>query len=331
MNEYMEMCSEMGVPGCEFLQPKIAFIYYDFSSFVKQDYEILSKHFAVEKVSYRRPKDILKIARAIFNSDLTYSWFASGHAFAACVFSKLFGKKSIVVAGGYDVSYMPEVNYGLYCGSRIRRFMTDYVLRNADKILAVSEFTAREALNKQPTAKINIIYNAVDTTKVHAKGEKQNLVITVGTNIQRKRLDIFIETAGILPNIRFAIVGLRDCDIEHLRQDKPQNLELHGKVPDILSYYRAAKVYCQLSFHEGFGVAMAEAMACECVPVVTRCGAMPEVVGDTGAYVPYGSAKATADGIVTAMYMNGTAARKRIVENFSIRRREKKLLEVIND
>jgi len=29
-------------------------------------------------------------------------------------------------------------------------------------------------------------------------------------------------------------------------------------------------------------MALAEAMCCECVPVVTKKGALPEVVGDTG-------------------------------------------------
>ena len=308
---------------------RVSFIYYDYSSFVKQDHDILARHFGVGRANYRSPMDIFKVARSIWKSDISFSWFASGHAFAAVVLSKIFRKKSVVIAGGYDVSYMPEMNYGQYCGGRIKRFMTDYVLRNADKVVAVSEFTAKEALDKQPTAKIDIIYNAIDTNKFVPRGEKESLVVTVGTNIPRKRLDVFVETARLLPDIRFAIIGLRDDDIKTLMLGKPHNLELLGRVPDLLTYYQAAKVYCQLSFHEGFGVALAEAMACECVPVVTRRGAMQEVVRDAGVYVPYDDVLETAKGIVTALELDGSIARSRIVQNFSLERRSNALFEVI--
>ena len=322
MNEYTEMCAEMGVPRCEFMQPKIAFIYYDFSSFVKQDYEILSSHFDVETVGYRRPRDLLKIVRAIWGADISFSWFASGHAFAAVLLSKIMRKKSIVVAGGYDVAYMPGAGYGLYCGSWLKRAMTNFVLKQADKILAISKFSASEIRHKQPNANIKIIYCSVDVNQFVPSGNKENLVITVGKNTPRKRLDVFIDAAKLLPYIKFVIIGAdMQCDL-------PPNVTSIGRVPDIMSYYQSAKVYCQLSFHEGFGVALAEAMACECVPVVTRCGAMPEVVGETGVYVPYGDARATAKGIQQAMGMSGEKARTRIIENFQLRRRERELIDL---
>lgn len=79
---------------------KVVFIYYSFSSFVKNDYEILSKHFDVNKVNYRKIWDVYKILMAVMRSDVSFTWFAGGHAFIAVLFSKIFRKKSIVVAGG---------------------------------------------------------------------------------------------------------------------------------------------------------------------------------------------------------------------------------------
>ena len=69
-----------------------------------------------------------------------------------------------------------------------------------------------------------------------------------------------------------------------------RHIEFTGFVTDdeLLGWYQRAKVYCQLSYYESFGMAAAEAMLCECVPVVTRKGALPEVVGETGFYVEYG-------------------------------------------
>ena len=77
-------------------------------------------------------------------------------------------------------------------------------------------------------------------------------------------------------------------------------------------------------------MALAEAMACGCVPVVTERGAIPEVVGDAGYYVPYGSAKATAEAIEKALCSkNGIGLRKRVEERFSLRRREEALQSLL--
>jgi len=71
-------------------------------------------------------------------------------------------------------------------------------------------------------------------------------------------------------------------------------------------------------------------MACGCVPVVTDRGALPEVVGDTGFYVQYGDGKATAEAIGNALISDREAiARKRIEDMFSLREREKVLIELI--
>jgi len=74
-------------------------VYYSFSSFVRQDYEILSNHFDVRRVRYSSLKDVVSILGAVLRSDVTFSWFAGGHAFLAVLFSKIFGKRSIVVVG----------------------------------------------------------------------------------------------------------------------------------------------------------------------------------------------------------------------------------------
>ena len=98
----------------------------------------------------------------------------------------------------------------------------------------------------------------------------------------------------------------------------------------MLKYYQRAKVYVQVSAHEGFGCSLAEAMLCECVPVVTNKGAIPEVVGDTGFYVPYGDLKATAEAIKEALKSDrGKEARERIKRMFPVEKREEKLVSLI--
>ena len=91
-------------------------------------------------------------------------------------------------------------------------------------------------------------------------------------------------------------------------------------------------MYVQVSAHEGFGVAVAESMLCGCIPVVTPRYALPEVVGDCGFYVPYGDEKATAEAIKKALDAPdelGKKARERIKKLFSMERREKELVDLI--
>jgi glycosyltransferase involved in cell wall biosynthesis len=184
-----------------------------------------------------------------------------------------------------------------------------------------------------------VVYNGIDGTQFNPGGEKEEIVITVcqinQSSIKLKGLDTFVETARLLPDLRFAIVG-RDIDgsVESLRHDAPQNVEfvLSPSQGELLQWYRRAKVYCQLSYRESFGVALAEAMSCECVPVVTDRGALPEVVGDVGFVVPYGDAEATAAAVSEALRSDkGRAARVRVEENFSLHERMQKIRDVIEE
>lgn len=316
---------------------RISFISYYYATFVKQDCEILSRFFDVERIDYRTPKDMLNMARSIYDSNIIYSWFAAGHSFIAVILAKVMKKRSIVVAGGYDVAYEPEINYGQYTLAWHKKLYTDFVLKYADVILAVSQFSAKEAKARSSPRKLEVVYLGVDSDRFKSKGEKEDLVMTVASGssnvIKLKGLGTFVNVAKCFPKIRFLIIGLSERDMDKLRsQSDSQNLELCGRATqeELIGYYQSAKVYCQLSYRESFGASLAEAMACGCVPIVTDHGALPEVVGDTGFYVPYGDEKATAEGIKSALKSNkGALARKRIEENFSMRKRERALLEVI--
>ncbi|HEV3112923.1 MAG TPA: glycosyltransferase [Candidatus Binataceae bacterium] len=78
--------------------------------------------------------------------------------------------------------------------------------------------------------------------------------------------------------------------MDRVRKDSPPNLQVTGYLPEakLAQLLGASSVYAQLSYMEGFGASLAEAMLAGCVPVVTRQGSLPEVVGDCGYYVSYG-------------------------------------------
>ena len=163
------------------VKKKILFIHYSFSSFIKNDLEILKKHFDVKTIRWRGKRDLLKIAFNVLKSDITFTWFAGDHAAVAVFFSKLFRKKSIVIVGGGDVAKVPELNYGQFNLSWYKGALTKYALKNSDFVLPVSNFTKDEILKIIKPKNLELVYNGVDIDKFKPSGNKdESLVITVG-------------------------------------------------------------------------------------------------------------------------------------------------------
>jgi glycosyltransferase involved in cell wall biosynthesis len=54
---------------------------------------------------------------------------------------------------------------------------------------------------------------------------------------------------------------------------------------ELRQHYRSSQYYFQLSYFEGFGVALAEAMACGCIPVVSTACSLPETSGARPEYL----------------------------------------------
>jgi glycosyltransferase involved in cell wall biosynthesis len=273
-------------------------------------------------------------------SDITFSWFAGDHAAVVVFFSKLFRKKSIVIVGGGDVAYVPEINYGQFTLSWRKQMLTKFALKYADIVLPVSEFTKNEVLKRCKPKAMEVVCNGVNTERFKPIKGKENKIVTIGKvtekGIKLKGLETFARASTHFLEYKFIIIGKNnDLATAKLKKINP-NLVFTGQIPhkEVLKWLQRAKIYCQLSYVESFGMGVAEAMSCDCIPVVAERGALPEVVGDTGFYVPYGDEKATAEAIKKALNAPddlGKRARERIREMFPIERRKKELVKIIND
>ncbi|MEM2147604.1 MAG: glycosyltransferase [Candidatus Bathyarchaeia archaeon] len=309
-------------------------------SFVESDLRILKKHFVVYPVcvSFNILVTLRDLIRSLTNADLIFVWFAGFQAFIATFLKKFFGKKLVVVAGGYDAAYVPEINYGVFT-CWWRTIMAIFAYRNADLVLAVSDYTKNELLQHVTPKKICVVHNGVDTKKFYPSEEKDDFVLTVGavnwSNLKKKGLEDFVKVASLLPEVPFILVGKHvDDSIKYLKEIASTNVKFTGHVSfgELLEFYRLARVYAQLSYHESFGVALAEAMSCECVPVIAKRTALPEVAGDCGIYVSYGDVNATASAIKRAFEKRelGKCARKRIIQMFSMEKREENLIKYLS-
>jgi len=270
---------------------------------------------------------------------MTFSWFSKLHAFFAVLFSKILGKKSIVVAGGDDVAYEPEIGYGML-SYWWKKWCPFFVFKYSDLILPVSKNTLHEAVynSKADHRMIKLIYHCFDanTFKPILGINKEQLVITVGgvdwERLERKGYERFVRSAAYLPEAKFVIVGKwYDNAIDYLRKIATDNVKFTGWVSDeeLLRWFSRAKVYVQASIHEGFGCSVAEAMLCECIPVVSHKAALPEVVGDCGFYVNDLNPESVAENVKEALNVSNDLrenARERIRTHFPLEKRKRELL-----
>lgn len=95
---------------------KILFVHQKMMSFVENDLEILRSAHQVIELHFKGLHDIPSILKGTIWADMIFSWFGKLHALFAVLFSKLLGRKSVVLAGGDDVARKTALGkpYGLF-------------------------------------------------------------------------------------------------------------------------------------------------------------------------------------------------------------------------
>jgi glycosyltransferase involved in cell wall biosynthesis len=160
----------------------------------------------------------------------------------------------------------------LYGRAGLRR-----VLRGADAIVAVSEFTKTETVELAgiPAERIRVVPHGVDDVfSAEGTAAAGDYVLAVATLEPRKNLARVVAAARVV-GVELRVVGARGWG----------GVEVDGwvgEIPDaeLALLYRGARCVLYASLYEGFGLPVLEAMACG-TPVVTSVGtAMEEVGGD---------------------------------------------------
>jgi len=321
---------------------KILFVHQGLMSFVQKDLDILQSRYEVRALHFAGAHNVAEILSGTLWADLTMCWFGKLHAFLAVASSKILGRKAVVVAGGDDVACQSEINYGMFV-YWWKKWCPLYVFQHADLVLSVSGFNRCETIQntRADPSKVSLLYHGFDPQKwQHMDGvRKEKLVLTVGrvTNetLRKKGLDLFVQSARHLPDVPFVLVGpWQDSAVERLKTIAPSNVTFAGGLygRDLLSMYSRATVYVQASVHESFGCSVAEAMLCECVPVVSRRAALPEVVGDCGLYIDELEPRNLAAQIGQALRSQlGQQARERVIATFPLERRHRLLLALVDE
>ncbi|HEY5510698.1 MAG TPA: glycosyltransferase [Prolixibacteraceae bacterium] len=277
----------------------ILFVYIDYSTFVHADFEILSTFANVTKYQFKPVKGLIRTGVELlkeliflifqgYKYDSVFIWFSDYHSLMPVVFTKIFGKKSFVVIGGYDVASLPEFKYGAL-SSPVRACFSRNTLKLATVCFPVAEALKKKLLEINPNAKAEVIATRQDAEKFSFEEyERQKRIVTVsGTgNYQRlmvKGLDRFRDLALRLPEFEFQIIGATEA-VRHYFEPLPTNLLLlpSAEFGQMIQHYRNASFYAQLSRSEGLPNALCEAMLCGCIPVGTDVGDVQTAIADTG-------------------------------------------------
>lgn len=313
-------------------RPRILYVHSRKASFVAIDREILAERYEVEDLYQPgRVPDLRRLIPAVLRADLVFGWFASWHTFLPITLAWLLGKPSVQIVGGFDTASMPDIGYGYQQGG-LRRWASRWIMRRAGRLVTNSEYSRGEiaANTPIPPETVTVVHHGVPDRfgALDVDRPREPIALTVGhlvtTTLMQKGHRPFVEAARHLPDVRFVFVGRwHDDAIEQLRAVAAPNVEFTGWVSDeeLEALYARASVYVQASRHEGFGLAVAEAMLAGCVPVVMDVTAMPEVVDDAGVQISSQDPRAVADGVRRALDLGPDAhrrARDRIVERFPI-------------
>ena len=169
---------------------------------------------------------------------------------------------------------------------------------------AVAKF---EALGAAPRGSMIPVYNSIDTEKFKPDLSSRELVrknlditdetivlLAVGRLVKAKDypnlINAFSMAKNSLQNIHLWIVGsgvlLKDIESMIKQQDLIDHIDLLGLRRDTAQLMNAADIFIQGSAWEGFGLSIAEAMACGLPVIATDAGGVSEVMGKHGILVP---------------------------------------------
>ena len=276
----------------------IYFVGYLKSPFIKQDFELLneshrvisfdlSTHATSFKQIFRYLISTVLEWNNIRRSAIVWIWFADYPALPFIVLAKIFRKPIVVNVGGWEVYAAPDIGYGNQLNP-IRGWVTRWILRNATRCITMSNAYKSIITSIEPKANIVVIPGWVDTKLCNTPLPKKHGVITALCTYK------FTHILKGMPIFEAATVGIDAQVIENIPRER------------LLAMFKSAKVYCQPSYTESFGMSLLEAMACGCVPVVSQRDALPEVVGTVGFVVPYGDVERTRRAIIRALQLDGS-------------------------
>ena len=230
------------------------------------------------------------LAASPFGVDVIPVWFWKARRKGAVIYHVIPPRKA--------VNWMTRIRFGL---TALEQKITMAILRRAcDFIVAGNEMTKRELEILLPGKEIFILPAGFDASlfdKVPPQQKDPNLACFIGRMVSQKGvfdlLKVMTELAKTHPNLKLVMVGTgpeRDFFIAEVNRLKLTNIQLAGFISEEEKITLLKKSSCFFfpSYEEGWGIALAEALYCECRCLCYELPHYRSIFGEFPAYVRLG-------------------------------------------
>lgn len=202
------------------------------------------------------------------------------------------------------------------------RYMGEYSIRNAQKILTISEFSKSEIVNNYGKKNGDIVVTypgknsiiADQQAKIGLKVQEllsTKYILFVGTIQPRKNIVRLVDAFEQLhEDVHLVIVGKKGWIYEPIikrielsvKKDKIVRLDFVTDY-ELIMLYKSAKCFVLPSLYEGFGMPVIDALSYGCLVVVSNTSSLPEVAGEGGIKVDPEDTKSIAGGLTKALQL----------------------------
>jgi len=230
-----------------------------------------------------------------WSSDIYFIWWWT-YAFYPVLRAKLSGKKTIITGTfNYRAPHSP-LDY--FRRPFWQKCLIKFAMKNASCNILVSKNEFQQISHDWKINNIAYSPHVVDIEKYKpALIDRKNFLFSIiwsgKLNLKRKCLPEILESAKILqnnfPELKIFIAGRYGDGFESVKEiiqksNLSKNIILLGEISEEekIYYLQSCMIYLQPSKYEGFGLAIAEAMACGAPVVATDTGEVKNVVGDAG-------------------------------------------------
>ena len=184
----------------------------------------------------------------------------------------------------------------------LAKFIVKHAIKNAEKIIAVSMFTAEEikVLVKGKLPPIEMVWEG--TSIMPQKNYRPNLLNTLniskkyfiycGAAYPHKNVELLIEAFNefnnsVQQNYQLVLVGRTDyfySRIQNITSSKDVVFTGYLTDSDVAFLYSQCYAFVIASNYEGFGLSALEAQMCNAPVIAAKAGSLPEVLLDSALY-----------------------------------------------
>lgn len=289
--------------------------------------------------------------------DVLYVWWWT-YSLLPIVVSFFKGAKC-VVAGAFHYATPLMSGTDFVRRSWLYKKLIGIALRTAHMNIFVSGCEYDAVVNNLKVNNPRLVYHGIDTdlysplvqsAPVDDNSSEMPVLLCISwmekNNIERKCIREVVQALEILyergVEAKLLLVGRPGPGYEEFKAFVSTmrcsgNIEFKGHVTEEekINLLRRATVYVSPTLYEGFGIAIAEALAVGCPVITSKNGAVPEVVGRCSLFVDPLSPASIAQAI-EYLLLNpenrlrlGRLGRRRVVNRYSYRKHSQRLAEAV--